>query len=227
MRSYCYLFIDIGCILIPFIASFYPKHAFYKEWKYFFPANLLVAISFLIWDYFFTKWGVWGFNPDYLTGSYIFNLPIEEVLFFICIPFACVFSYFALKYLVKKNPFSTFQKPFTIILMLALLLIALFNLDKWYTGVAFLSTAAYLMFNLFKNKNFSYHYLAYFLILPFFFMSNGLLTGSFLESPIVWYNDNENLGMRLFTIPIEDMVYGFLLIMMNIDLYEFLKRSHG
>ncbi|MBK9191921.1 MAG: lycopene cyclase domain-containing protein [Crocinitomicaceae bacterium] len=44
-------------------------------------AGFIVGIPFLIWDYFFTKAGVWGFNPEYLTEFYIANLPIEEVLF--------------------------------------------------------------------------------------------------------------------------------------------------
>jgi len=225
MQSYSYLLIDIGCILIPFIASFYPKHAFYKEWKPFFLANFLVAIFFLVWDADFTLNKIWGFNPDYLTGLYVFNLPIEEILFFVSIPYACVFTYFALKYLVKNNPLMRYHKILTIILIVFLLIVGLFSLDKWYTSVTFLLTAAYLIFRLIRGKDLSYHYLAFFIILPFFFVSNGILTGSFLESPIVWYNDEENLGIRMFTIPVEDTFYGMLLILMNIDLYEFFRKK--
>lgn len=225
MQSYSYLLIDIGCILIPFIASFYPKHAFCKEWKPFFLANFLVAIFFLVWDADFTFNKIWGFNPDYLTGLYVFNLPIEEILFFVCIPYACVFTFFALKYLVKNNPLVRYQKMLTIILILGLLIVGLLSLDKWYTSITFLLTTAYLIFRLIRKKDLSYHYLAYFIILPFFFISNGILTGSFLESPIVWYNDEENLGIRMFTIPIEDTFYGMLLVLMNIDGYEFFKKK--
>jgi len=224
MQSYTYLLIDLGCFLIPFIASFYSKHPFYKEWKPFFLANFLVAIFFLIWDAAFTLNKIWVFNPDYLTGFYVFNLPIEEILFFVSIPYACVFTYFALKYLVKNNPLARFQKILTIILILFLLIIGLVSLDKWYTSITFLLTAAYLIFRLVRKKDLSYHYLAYFIISPFFFISNGILTGSFLEAPIVWYNNDENLGIRMFTIPVEDIFYGMLLILMNIDLYEFFRK---
>jgi len=224
MQSYTYLLIDLGCILIPFIASFYPEHPFYKEWKPFFLANFLVAIFFLIWDAEFTLNEIWGFNPDYLTGLYVFNLPIEEILFFVSIPYACVFTYFALKYLVKKNPLRKYAKILTMIFVVFLLIVGLFSLDKRYTSITFLLTAAYLIFKLIRKKDLSYHYLSYFIILPFFFLSNGILTGSFLDSPIVWYNNDENLGIRMFTIPIEDTFYGMLLILMNIDLYEFFKK---
>ena len=225
MQQYTYLLIDLGCIIIPVVASFYPKHQFYKEWKPFFCANLLVAVLFLIWDVIFTMKGIWGFNSSYLTGFDMFNLPIEEMFFFLCIPYACVFTYFALKYLVKNNPIRLYQKGISLILIAFLLIVGLLSLDKWYTSVTFLLTAAYLIFALVKNEDLSYHYLAYFIILPFFFISNGILTGSFLESPIVWYNDDENLRLRMFTIPVEDTFYGMLLVLMNIDLYEFFKKK--
>ena len=45
MKPYTYLFVNLACIGIPFIASFYPKHAFYKDWKPFFKANILLFTS--------------------------------------------------------------------------------------------------------------------------------------------------------------------------------------
>jgi lycopene cyclase domain-containing protein len=53
------------------------------------------------------------------------------------------------------------------------------------------------------------------MLIPFFIV-NGILTGSFIENEVVWYNDFENLGIRLFTIPIEDTVYAFTLILLNL-----------
>ena len=57
----------------------------------------------------------------------------------------------------------------------------------------------------------------------FFFIVNGILTGSCIEEPVVWYDNNENLGIRLGTIPFEDIFYGFLLIASIIQIFEYLN----
>ncbi|MCB0692582.1 MAG: lycopene cyclase domain-containing protein, partial [Saprospiraceae bacterium] len=55
--------------------------------------------------------------------------------------------------------------------------------------------------------------------------SNGILTGCCTPEPIVWYNNQENLGIRLGSIPIEDSLYGFVLIISNIILFEIFERK--
>ena len=223
MKPFTYLIIDLGCVLLPFIFSFVSYRSFYKEWKHFIPANLLVAFIFIIWDYYFTEMGVWGFNPEYLTGIYLGNLPLEEVLFFICIPYACVFAYFALTHFLTKTAQKT---PLTqVILAVVFFVIGLTQYEKIYTSVTFIALAIYLFYSVAMRINQARPFLGYACIFPFFLLTNGLLTGSFLEAPIVWYNDSENLGIRLFTIPVEDAFYGMLLILMNINLYEYFKRK--
>ena len=53
---------------------------------------------------------------------------------------------------------------------------------------------------------------------------NGLLTGSFTESPIVLYNLDHIIGYRLLNIPVEDTVYNFVILAEVIASYEFLRK---
>ena len=174
----------------------------------------------------FTARGVWGFNPLYVTGISIFNLPIEEVLFFICIPFACVFTYHSLSLFWKIKWSPAAENTVVSILAAGLLLAGLFNYDKLYTVVTFIGTALALVAlrYYFKVTWLPRFLMVYLVLLIPFFIVNGVLTGTAIEGEVVWYDDAENLGIRLGTIPVEDIIYGFLLIMMNVFFFERFKK---
>lgn len=221
-----YLFINCCTVIFPLIFSFHPRLSFYKNWRFFFPANMIVSSIFIAWDIYFTKTGVWGFNSRYVSGAYFFNLPVEEILFFICIPFACVFTYHCLNLFYKINWKRSSENIFILILSALLLTTGLMYVNKAYTACTFISLAVVLIVLRFilkvswLPKLFSIYPI---LLIPFFIV-NGILTGSGLQEAVVWYNNFENLGMRLFTIPFEDIFYGFELILLNIFLYTFFKK---
>jgi lycopene cyclase domain-containing protein len=227
--KYTYLLVNLASILFPFLFSFHPKSDFSKKWRHLWIAILIPGVIFLVWDEWFTQLGIWGFNESYLSGIYIGSLPIEEILFFICIPYACVFTYEALNYLVKSDFLDHSQSYISATLILGSALLAAANSNKWYTCTTFLGLAL-LVFALqfiWKVNFLGKFYFSYlFLLIPFFIV-NGILTGSWLKEPVVWYNDSENLQIRLGTIPLEDTFYGMLLILMNVSILEWLqgKRS--
>ncbi len=97
-----------------------------------------------------------------------------------------------------------------------LLAMAAFNMDKAYTFYTAIFTSIFLIFSRFYKINLSSVYTAYLAVIPFFLISNGFLTGSFTPEPIVWYDNDENLARRVFTIPVEDFFYGFLMVAGNI-----------
>ncbi len=225
--KYLYLLIDLAAISLPFVFSFHPKANFSKKWKFLWPSILLPATFFLIWDEWFTTMGVWGFNPEYLTGIYIFSLPLEEILFFICIPYACVFTYEAVGFFSKRDPLKKYERTITLTLIVGLVSAGLFSIGKWYTSVTFLLCAGYLAYLFIKKKPpyLSKFYLSFLFILIPFFVVNGILTGTGIPGEIVWYNNAENLGIRMGTIPVEDTFYGMLLLLMNVVIFETLQQK--
>jgi len=218
--KYTYLFLNLISIFFPLIFSFEKRIRFYKQWWRLFPAILVGATAFLIWDELFTKAGVWSFNEDYITGIYIGHLPIEEWMFFICIPFSCMFIYECMK---TYFPDMQLNSPvITFMLIFLFLAIGIPNYERIYTFITFIGAAAMLTihFIFFRKKYLTTFYVMWLIHLFPFFLINGLLTGI----PVVNYNDDENLCIRITTIPIEDSFYSMFLLLINISVYEGLSR---
>jgi lycopene cyclase domain-containing protein len=227
--NYTYLLINFFTIAIPFAFSFHPKLNFYKTWKAFFPAVLITGLFFIIWDIWFTHLGVWGFNPRYTTGIEIANLPVEEILFFLSIPYACVFTYHCLSLFIPDTFSNSLRDKITFILILILVISGVVNYQKIYPFVTFLSLAGMLAVSawVLNVKWLTKFYIVYAILLFPFLIVNGILTGTGLEEPVVWYNEAEIIGIRILTIPIEDVFYGMELILMNVLLYEYLKNTYS
>jgi lycopene cyclase domain-containing protein len=222
-----YLWLNLGSLSVPFLYSFHPKLKLYKKWKYMFPSIIIMMLFFIPWDIVFTANEFWGFNPNYLTGIYIVNLPIEEWMFFICIPYACIFTHYALLHYFPDWKLS--EKTTTIIsyalIAMMLLLIVLFY-DRWYPLINY-SYAVILIFLVLKYRKdlLQQYFLTFLVMLIPFFIVNGILTGSFIEEQVVWYDNTQNLGVRMFTIPVEDSMYAFTMILTPLVLTEyFVKR---
>lgn len=222
-----YLVIDLATIAVPLIFSFHPRIGFVKAWKAFWPACLLAAALFVSWDMLFTHLGFWGFNDRYVLAPRVAGLPIEELLFFICVPYACVFTYFAIRRIWTKERWSISTMITVAALFTTGLVIAIVHWDRWYTATTFTLLAALLLALALWSRPawLSRALVSYALVLPLFFLVNGLLTGSWLDEPVVWYNDAENLGVRIGTIPLEDAFYGLLLVLLNITLFEGFHRK--
>ena len=107
-------------------------------------------------------------------------------------------------------------------LVIFLLVAGLYNIHKAYTAVTFLLTGAFLAWTMLKLRLrfMGRFYLAFGLLMIPFLIVNGALTGSFTEEPVVWYNNNENMDIRLGTIPVEDVFYGMLMILLPITIWE-------
>jgi lycopene cyclase domain-containing protein len=222
MKSLTYLLVDLGSFLVPFIFSFHPKLKFYKEWKHLGKALLVCLLIFLPWDMYFTQKGIWGFNPDYLCGIYIYNLPLEEVLFFICIPYASLYTYHCFEVFGWRKKWRQPIEWPVLITGILFVLFALWNYQKWYTFSAFITSGTWLILS--RKKTWLPFFLISFIILLIpFFIVNGILTGTGLDNPIVWYNDEHNLGIRMLTIPLEDTFYGLFMLGLGASVMEYSK----
>ena len=224
--NYLYLLLNVASLSIPFVYSFEKRMRFIRWWKEVFLSIAITAIIFIVWDVIFTKNGVWGFNNDYLIGLDIINLPIEEWLFFICIPYASIFIHYAFKFFLPKLKLSNkVTNWITILLLVILIIVCVMHSDRAYTFYNYMLLIIVLLYSLLtKEKELNVFYLTFLIILVPFFIVNGILTGSFIKEQVVWYNNAENLGIRLGTIPVEDTAYAFSMLFMSIIMIEKFKK---
>lgn len=198
-----------------------------NRWKAVFYGIIITAIFFIIWDIIFTKMGIWHFNPRYHSGVDFFGLPIEEWLFFFCIPYASIFIHYAFHYFYPNFALSDKTiKIIYVILMAILIPTVIFNYDKWYPFVNYTVVILILTYVYFKKPEILKTYFITFLIILIpFALVNGILTGSFIDEPVVIYNNAENLGIRMGTIPIEDAGFAFSMLLMSLILIDNFEKK--
>jgi len=219
---FLYLLINLCSVVIPLGYSFEKKMRFIQWWKPTTAAIALVAFPFLIWDVVFTSFGVWGFNPTYHMGITLWGLPLEELLFFFCIPYACLFTHYAVCYF-WKNLFLTrnVNNAVSVILFFVSILVVFIHNNKLYTMVNFSLFALCMLYARFYDQKVAPRFfITWLVILLPFLLVNGLLTGSFIEGEVVWYNPEHMMGIRVFTIPLEDFFYTFNLLYPSLILFE-------
>lgn len=202
--------------------SFDKNLTFYKKIGFYLQSILIVSTAFIVWDVFATKHGDWAFNPDHLIGVYFFGLPLEEILFFITVPYSCIFIYETVKFYVKEKSYSNSTYIFLIPAAI-LILNAIIFFEKNYTSTVSVFAALFFVLAILLNKplllsrNFWISIAVTYI--PFF------LVNYFLTSlPIVTYNDEENWGIRVTTIPLDDFIYSFAMISLWILFYDITKK---
>jgi lycopene cyclase domain-containing protein len=205
-----YLIVNIAAFALPFALSFDRRVAFYRKWPAVFPAVVVVGVLYLVWDVLVTARGDWSFSPEHFGGTTVFGLPVEEILFFVTVPYACLFIYEVVRAYFPERKVA-FPRALAWCLAAAAAGGALLLRSRDYSFLVLLSVGltfalgALFYMDLFRSRWF-WLYLAITYV-PFFAV-NGVLTGL----PVVLYNPAQNVGIRVITIPLEDFFYSFSLL---------------
>jgi len=185
----------------------------------------VMGLFFVPWDVWFTSMGVWGFNERFITGIKIANLPIEELMFFVTFPYACVFLYEVLNYYMPKPILKPIESKITAALIFISFILSIVFVDRIYTFTTFSLLSLFLIWHLLVNRSdfLGRFYLLFIIVQIPFIIVNGVLTGMFTDEPIVWFNNAENMGIRLITIPVDDIGYNMLMLLIVITILEMFK----
>jgi lycopene cyclase domain-containing protein len=224
LQKFIYAFLLAIFILFPVILSYKMRDGYLKKLKYFFPAMLFAAIIFSIWDVRFTELGIWTFHPEFVSGISFRNLPVEEWLFFFAVPFFSVYFYEWLKGrgLNHKNP--NLFVFISLVLLVVFGLITYFFRKELYTFFTFFLLTIYFGYTIFRNnfkKNYPNFYLSFIIALVPFLIFRGILTAL----PVISFDSFHIMNIHIFTVPVEDIGYFFLLHLMNVTIYEYLSEK--
>ncbi|ARM75584.1 lycopene cyclase domain-containing protein [Acidianus manzaensis] len=202
-----------------------------RDYKALIKSILIVSPLYLAWDFIATWKDSWSFNPKYVLGLYVIDLPIEEVIFFFVTPFATLLIYDFLKsYSLKlNNHVNVTRKYKQIIFLISIILIALgiiilpnysyMGMDLIYLSASLLTSLVVYSKLLLSKIFWEFILLSY---IPFFVFD------FFLTSlPIVIYGDKSIIGIRVITIPIEDFIYSFSMLTFYITFYEHFRNCNN
>jgi lycopene cyclase domain-containing protein len=165
--------------------------------------------------------GDWWFNHEYVMDFELLGLPLEEILFFVTVPYSCIFIYEVLQYFLKDKEIEVNVRLFFIPVILFIVGGALFY-DKYYTITVLISCALFFFLAvIFFPQMLRSRIYWLFIIVAFipFFVMNYLLT----SIPIVLYNSQAMWNIRITTIPVEDFFYNFSLLSFYLMVYLFFK----
>ncbi len=217
--KFTYLIINILIILFPLLFSFEHRIKYYKQLKRIGISTAIICIPFVIKDLIFTQFGIWSFNSIYVTGIKFFTIPIEELLFFITVPYSTLFFYELSKYFFKERKIKI--RKFIYFAIPIFIVLGIINLDKFYTSLISFLTSFTLLYSIKTEILASLNYWRYiFLSLLGFLLINFLLT----SFPVVIYNSNFITNIRITTIPIEDFLYFWNMNTLLIFIYILQKK---
>ncbi len=224
ISKYLYLSIDVATFAIPFAASLSVKTPFYRNWKYVIAALSITALLFVLWDEVFTQLGIWHVNERYVTGIYIGSLPLEEVLFFICLPYALLFAFFALNEMNEKDYLFPHQELISSALIIVLLIAGMYYREKIYTGATFLLLAVFLAFQLLRLRPRymgRFYFTVLVLLVPLWAFA-AIFSGVFTDEPLVHYNTAHHLGFMVGALPVETLTLIMLLMVLPVTIWHWL-----
>ncbi len=213
-----YLLFDLLILVGPLALSLMPRHDFLARARSIAIATLAVAVPFVVWDSAVAG-SHWWFDDRYTLGIELFGLPIEEVLFFVAVPYACAFSWETLiqgaKARAKLSPWLYAMPAVALLAGVGVLM----GGGPGYTGLTLLALG------LAGGLD---HMLGTGLLrMPRYWAFAGLVTvftgafNSYLTwRPVVHYGEAHQLGFRVGTIPIEDFGYGLALCTATVAVYQ-------
>jgi lycopene cyclase domain-containing protein len=223
--NYTYLLVDLGLLLFS-VLVFSNKHLnFAGQSKFIILAVLINVFTFSVPTEFLTQLKVIVFNPPYLSGMTLWELPAEELLLSMLLPLSGLAVYLFLNRRFPDNSMEKYSLALSNIMLGICIAMLYFGYQKLYTVFTFSILLVFLLYIEYVNKiRFMYQFYRAFLVsLVLFYIVYGILT----SVPVIQYTTEETLNFNLAQIPFESHFYFMSMLLLSIYLFELFKSRAG
>lgn len=207
MREFTYYIFNLLVFLPVLILSFLTDVKPHRHIRGLLAGYLLVSLPFILWDIWAVSAGHWGFNDRYVTGPYLFNVPVEEYLFFLTVPFALIYVWGVIKKFVVDRSMAGIVPLLLFGTAAGVSVWMLINYwSNGYTRSAAIATLIAVLVAVVSRIAYTWRFWTFQLVLLGLF----LVFNSFLTMlPIITYGPDAIIGFRIGDIPIEDFFFNF------------------
>lgn len=218
MKKHLYTIIALAVLAGPLALSFDDKVHFYTHWPAAFLALTLTGILYIFWDSLVVRRGDWSFNPTF-TGSFrLFHLPVGEILFFITVPYACLFLFEVVKaYLPQGELFAV--EPVSLFAGALVFVVAAWVFR--HLGYTFLTLTSVVIF--LSTLGLTHPTLVgrteFWIWFGFCFVAFAVVNGIYTALPTIHYNPKAIWGIKIGTIPLEDFFYNLSYLGLTLCFY--------
>ena len=220
--NYTYLLINAFLLLIPVVLFFLPKLQFTKNSKFIFLAVFITVFIFSVPTQFLEQLKVIQFNSLYLTGTTLWELPVEELLFSFIMPLTGLAIYIFLNVYYPYNKLEKYSLALSNILLGIFIAIIYFGYHNLYALFTFAILFVFLLYVEYVNKTrFMYRFYRAWLVslVPFYIVS--VIVNSL---PVIVYNEKETLMFNLLKVPFESPFYYMGMLLLTVYFYEVFKN---
>jgi lycopene cyclase domain-containing protein len=219
--NYTYLLVNLGLLLFSGLVFSNRQINFAGQSKFIILAVLINVFAFSVPTEFLTQLKVIVFNPPYLSGMTLWELPIEELLLSLLLPLSGIAIYLFLNMRYKDNSLEKYSLALSNMMLGVCIAMLYFGHQKLYTLFTFSILLVFLLYIEYVNKiRFMYKFYRAFLVsLLLFYTVYGILT----SIPVIQYTTEETLNFNFSHIPFESHFYYMSMLLLSVYLYELFK----
>lgn len=219
--NYTYLLIDLGLLVFSIFLFSIKQLNFAKNSKFITLAVLINLFAFSVPTEFLTQLKVIVFNPPYLTGLTLWELPVEELLISLVLPLSGLAIYLFLNVRFPDNTYEKYSLAVSNIMLGICIAMIYFGHQKLYTLFTFVILLVFIVYIEYVNRiRFMYRFYRAFLVsLILFYLVFGVLT----SIPVLQYDAKETLDFNLFHLPFESQFYFMGMLLLTVWLFELFK----